>query len=96
MSRGFLYSLVGIISVQEANNERTQSMFAHSESPVHVLWLAIFMSISSWMMFGTGLLYFAMGLVCLKGVRDRMQQKESSDWRAYREELAEWKKRQKS
>lgn len=96
MSRGFLYSFVGIISVQEANNERVQAMFSTADSPVHVLWLAIFMSITSWMMIGTGLLYLVMGMLCLKGLRDRMQEKESDDWRIYRQERAEWKKKERA
>jgi hypothetical protein len=53
LSRGFLYSFVGLICVEEAYSERVTDIIKHSRE-IHVGWAAIFMEVSSWCMLATG------------------------------------------
>jgi hypothetical protein len=91
LSRGFIYSFLGLICVEEAYSERVKDIVSHGKDEFHVGWLAIFMQISSWFMLSVGALYMLLGVFCLKGLRDRMHKKEKDDWKKYREDLKVWK-----
>jgi hypothetical protein len=91
LSRGFIYSFLGLICVEEAYSERVRDIVSHGKDEFHVGWLAIFMQISSWFMLGVGALYMLLGVFCLRGFRDRLNQKEQDDWKKYREELKVWR-----
>jgi len=89
-SRGFVYSFVGLICVEEAYSERIRDIVGHKDD-FHVGWAAIFMNISSWFMLGTGALYMLMGVCCLKRLKDRLRDNEVEAWRKYRKDMKEWK-----
>lgn len=91
LSRGFIYSFLGLICVEEAYSERVKDLVSHGKDAFHVGWLAIFMQISSWFMLGVGTMYMLLGVFCLKGLRDRMHQREHDNWKKYREDLRAWK-----
>jgi hypothetical protein len=90
-SRGFIYSFLGLICVEEAYSERVKDIVSHGKDEFHVGWAAIFMQISSWFMLGLGIVYMLLGLFCLQSLRDRMHKKEQEDWKEYREDLKVWK-----
>jgi hypothetical protein len=91
ISRGFIYSFLGLICVEEAYSERVRDIVSHGKDEFHVGWLAIFMQISSWFMLGVGALYMLLGVFCLRGLRDRMHREEQEEWKKYREDLKKWK-----
>lgn len=93
LSRGFLYSFLGLICVQEAYSERVKDIVSHGSEEFHVGWAAIFMEATSWLMLSCGIIYFLMGICCLKRMRDRYQQREIDEWKRYREEAKQWKER---
>ena len=92
VSRGFLYSFLGLICLQEAYSERVKEMVKVAEDEFHVAWASLFMQISSWLIFSCGLLYMLMGLCCLKKLRDRIRKKDRIRWQKYRKELKRWKR----
>lgn len=77
ISRGFLYSFVGLIGAEESLAVRVQDVLQqHPEMgagafQLNVSWLAVFIQVSSWVMVGVGGAYFLLGICCMKGVRDR-------------------------
>lgn len=91
--RGFFYSFMGLICVEEAYSERVKDMVAHQLDTFHVGWAAIFMQITSWLMLAVGVLYMLLGLCCMKRVKDRMNENERNAWKTYRDSLKEWKKK---
>jgi hypothetical protein len=91
LSRGILYSFVGLICVEESYSERVKDILAHNKDSFHVGWPAIFMQLSSWFMLAVGLTYMLLGICCLKGMRDRMKANEIEAWREYHKNLKEWK-----
>ena len=92
LSRGFLYSFLGLICLQEAYSERVKEMVSTHADEFHVAWASLFMQISSWLITACGLFYMLMGLCCLKKLRDRIRKKDKAVWKRYRKEYAEWKR----
>jgi hypothetical protein len=69
--RGFLYSFVGIIGVEEsyaALAEEYPNLPSFREEMA-----SLFLKITSYAIFTVGLLYMVMGLLCLKGVWERLK-----------------------
>lgn len=93
-SRGFLYSFVALISVEEAYSEHLTEIVSNHEQ-THIGWAPIFMQISSWVMLGIGGLYFLLGLCCLQALRRKLKQDEKERWQQYRNEMKEWKEQQR-
>ncbi|GKY91828.1 hypothetical protein MPSEU_000154400 [Mayamaea pseudoterrestris] len=89
-SRGFIYSFIGLVCVEESYSERIRDI-VHQKDQFQVGWAAIFMQISSWLMLGIGFIYMILGMFCLKRLRDRLKQKEITEWKQYRRDLKEWK-----
>lgn len=92
ISRGFLYSFIGIICLEEAHSERVLGLLTDTAG-FHILWAALFMEVSAWSMLGMGMLYMALGILCMKILRDRMAEREERIWSRYRKEVADWKRR---
>lgn len=96
LSRGFIYSFLGLICLQEAYSDRVKDMVsAHASNgsdEFHVAWASLFMEISSWIMFSSGVFYMLMGICCLKKTRDKLSAKDRKLWKKYRRELKEWKR----
>ncbi|KAG7365228.1 COPI associated protein [Nitzschia inconspicua] len=91
-SRGFLYSFLGLTCLEEAYSERVNDMLAHSNEKFHVAWFALFLQVSAWSLCALGVVYFIMGLFCMKRVRDKLVKDYRERWKEYREALKEWKK----
>lgn len=69
--RGFLYSLVGIIGVEEsvaALAEQYPKVPRFEEEMA-----SLFLKVTSYCMFGIGVLYMAMGILCLKSVWEKLK-----------------------
>jgi hypothetical protein len=94
-SRGFLYSFMGLIAVQESDSERIASIVTSQDNHqmFHVQWVAIFMQLSSWFMLAIGVVYMLMGVCCMKRLRDGMKLNEKEAWKQYRKDLRAWKER---
>jgi hypothetical protein len=67
-------------------------MLAHANEKFHVAWFALFLQVSAWSLCLLGVLYFVLGLFCLKRLRDRLVNQDRERWKDYREALKEWKK----
>jgi len=93
LSRGFLYSFLGLISVEEAYSERVKEMISYGNNEFHISWAPLFMEVTSWLMLACGVVYFLLGICCMKRLRDRVKQDEIDAWKRYRDELKEWKER---
>ena len=92
LSRGFLYSFLGLICLQEAYSERVKEMVSTHADEFDVAWASLFMQISSWLIFACGVFYMLMGLCCLKNLRDRIRKKDKEVWKKYRKDYKEWKR----
>lgn len=93
-SRGFIYSFIGLVCTTEAYSERVDDLLTHSNQRFYIGWGAVFMQVSSWMMFAIGAIYMLLGMCCLRGLRDRMKQKEKEDWKQYRHDMRAWRQGQ--
>lgn len=90
LSRGFLYSFVGLICVEEAYSERVKEVLTTHHDEFYVGWYAIFMDVSSGFMLLCGIVYMMLGLCCLKRLRDRIKQQEIDAWKQYRIDMKAW------
>jgi hypothetical protein len=95
MSRGFLYSFIGLTCMQEAYSERITDMVTHSQTQAdqmfHVSWISLFMQVSSWMMVGLGVVYMILGICCLQRIRNKVVKRYREQWTLYREALQRYK-----
>lgn len=87
LSRGFLYSFIGLSALEEAYSERVADMIAHSKEQFYISWFSLFMQVSSWMMLALGIIYMLFGLCCLKALRDKLKKAEQEKWETYREAM---------
>ena len=92
-SRGFIYSFIGLVCTTEAYSERVDDLLVHSSQRFYIGWVAIFMQVVSWMMFVIGAVYMALGITCMRRLRDRMKQRERDMWKQYRDDMRAWKQR---
>jgi hypothetical protein len=92
VSRGFLYSFLGLTCLEEAYSERVNDMLAHANEKFHVAWFALFLQVSAWSLCVLGVLYFVMGVFCLKRLRDKYVKDDRTKWKEYREALKEWQR----
>ena len=95
-SRGFIYSFIGLVCTTEAYSERVDDLLTHSSQRFYIGWGPVFMQVASWLMFGIGCVYMVLGVCCLRGLRDKMKQKEKDAWKQYRQELRAWKQQRES
>lgn len=82
-SRGFLYSFIGLIGMEEAYSSRVEDLVGHASDSFHVAWVPMFMQISSWIMFAIGCMYMVMGICCLVRWRNKLRD-------GYRQRLEEY------
>lgn len=83
-SRGFLYTFLGVIGMEEAYSGRIDDMVSHSTDAFHVAWAPLFMEISSWVVFAIGCFYMLCGLCCLQVVRDNLHDKHKKEVETYK------------
>jgi hypothetical protein len=99
LSRGFLYSFLGLICAEEAYSERVKELIASNSNTnalQHVGWASIFMEVSSWFMLAIGIIYMMLGICCCKRLRDHHQQKENEARKKYKLDMIEWKRNYES
>jgi hypothetical protein len=88
--RGFLYSFLGLVGCEEGIAVQTELLHpSHNSEPskmidIQINWAAFIMETCSWVVVGTGVLYFCLGVVCCQAVRDKQT-------KAYRERLEQYK-----
>lgn len=93
LSRGFLYSFLGLTCLEEAYSERVVDMLAHPLDEFHIAWFSLFLQISAWCLSALGILYAIMGLFCMKRLRDKLYREDRQKWKAYREKQKDyWEK----
>jgi hypothetical protein len=73
ISRGFLYSFVGLIGMEEAYSSRVEDLVGNANDKFHVAWVPMFMQITSWVMFAVGCCYMLLGICCLWRLRDKLR-----------------------
>ena len=73
-TRGFLYSFLGLIGMEEAYSVRINDMQEHKGEEYHVAWASLFMQVSSWLVVAVGMVYMMCGMCCLRAMRDKMKQ----------------------
>lgn len=76
-SRGILHSFLGLVNQEEslilsAQEQKKSSLFDGDDTEIEFI-LQLFVQITSYMMVISGVLYFLMGIFCLKGVKDKCQ-----------------------
>jgi hypothetical protein len=69
--RGFLYSFVGIIGIEESYAALAEKY--PNKPNIQEEMASLFLRITSYAMFIIGFLYIAMGLLCLKGVWEKLK-----------------------
>lgn len=85
VSRGFLYSFIGVVCLEESYSEIVNDMIL-TQHPGHIMaGFAPFVQISAWCACALGVLYLCMGLLCLKRLRDRLYRDDKEKWEDYRE-----------
>lgn len=93
-SRGIVYSFIGLIGVEQSIALRVDMLHMdHVESMLSQM-VSLLLHLSSWAMVCLGGLYFALGLICMQYLRDRLyaeEQKriEHEEWLAQHELEAE-------
>lgn len=78
--RGFLYTLIGAVVIEESFATIGQAYPEYPSVELHVV--AVGLRVLSTAMFAVGVLYMIMGVFCLRGVWENVQER-------YREEVAE-------
>uniref|UniRef100_A0A7S1ZNF7 Uncharacterized protein n=1 Tax=Trieres chinensis TaxID=1514140 RepID=A0A7S1ZNF7_TRICV len=64
--RGMIYSFMGLVGME-------QSTAVLAKEPFHQLFVSLFIRISSWALVVMGGIYFVMGVLCMKGLRDKVR-----------------------
>lgn len=83
-SRGFLYTFLAVIGMEEAYSGRIDDMVSHATDAFHVAWAPLFMEISSWVVFAIGCFYMLSGLCCLQVVRDNLHDQHKKEVETYK------------
>jgi len=89
ITRGFLYTFLGVVAREQhlamlANG--TLVVKENSKEYWNGVWASLFVEISSWWIIGIGILYFLLGLFCMKAVRNRFREQYQSRLRDFYEE----------
>jgi hypothetical protein len=62
-------------------------MMAHANDEFHIAWFSLLIQIAAWALCGVGILYFVMGLFCLKRLRDKLVTSDHAKRKAYKEAM---------
>lgn len=88
--RGFLYSFIGLIGMEQDLAIRVEEISAGSASVLGpdflTLFAMLFINITAWTMISVGILYIVLGMFCLQGLYERIE-------KDYREKVSEWKRK---
>ena len=78
ISKGFNYTFVAAVAIGQIEATLAVKSIKHaSEGPLGIDWgefNVIFIELPPWIMGGVGLLYMALGLLCMRAVRDRCRE----------------------
>jgi len=78
LSKGFNYTFVAIVGLEQAQADLVEETVKHrSADPMGIEWgwfHALFVEVPAYIMFGTGVIYMIMGLLCMRRVRDRCRE----------------------
>ncbi|KAL3759969.1 hypothetical protein ACHAWU_000592 [Discostella pseudostelligera] len=89
--RGFLYSFIGLIGMEQDLAIRVEEISAGSTSSVLgpdflTLFAMLFINITAWTIISVGILYILLGVFCLQGLYERLE-------KDHREKVSEWKRK---
>jgi len=84
-SRGFVYSFVGLVGVEQSIALRVDMLHTTVIDSMWSQTVSLLLHLSSWVMVCLGALYFFMGIFCLQILRDRVFKEEEK-----REERDKW------
>ena len=71
LMRGWLYSFLGLVGMEEA-----YAVLVSDSSTSNILasdLVSIFIQMSSWGMVAIGVLYFALGLLCMRSLKEKVR-----------------------
>lgn len=91
--RGFLYSFIGLIGMEQDLAVKVEEIAAGTSSYIlgpdyGTLFASLFMSITTWIMIGVGVLYTVLGLLCMQRWYERLE-------KGHNEKVKEWKREKK-
>jgi len=73
IAKGIIYSFLGLVGMEEARTVSEDIHLKHPDSQ-SIYFTLLFISASSWVFVAVGMLYFLLGIFCMKGVRDRIRE----------------------
>jgi hypothetical protein len=76
MLRGVMYSFVGLIGVEQSAAIRVDMSHGNHIASVWAQISSLVLHISAWFETAMGCLYFVLGALCMREMRDKMRQKE--------------------
>lgn len=97
VTRGLLYSFVGLAAHIEADSVQIREIIRHKNSssePIYVPWMALLMMMTALPLIVFGILYVLLGVFCMQSVRDRLKQEHEERLKVYRASLLEQDHRQ--
>jgi hypothetical protein len=90
--RGFVYSFIGLIGLEQDLAIKVEDIAAGTTSvfgpDIGTLFAMLFVSITTWIIIGVGILYAVLGLLCMQGLYERMEKDHT-------EKINEWKRKKK-
>lgn len=100
--RGFLYSFIGLISMEQDLAIKVADIAAGTTSSVlgptySKLFASLFMDITTWTMISVGILYFVLGLLCMQQWYEKLSKNHDQKVREYKQKKkreADFKKQQ--
>lgn len=67
-------------------------MELHANDQFHIAWFTLLIQISAWALCVVGVLYFVLGLFCLKRLRDKLVLHDQAKRKTYQEAKAAFRK----
>jgi len=100
--RGFLYSFIGLIGIEQNLAIKVADIAAGTTSSVlgptyEKLFESLFMDITTWTMISVGILYFVLGLLCMQQWYEKLTKNHNQKVREYKQKKkreADFKKQQ--
>eukprot|EP00581_Thalassiosira_minuscula_P016015 CAMPEP_0183722746 /NCGR_PEP_ID=MMETSP0737-20130205/14615_1 /TAXON_ID=385413 /ORGANISM="Thalassiosira miniscula, Strain CCMP1093" /LENGTH=339 /DNA_ID=CAMNT_0025952977 /DNA_START=134 /DNA_END=1153 /DNA_ORIENTATION=- len=89
--RGFLYTFIGLIGMEQDLAVKVAEIAAGTTANVFgpdygTLFATLFMNITTWVMIAVGALYFLLGLLCLQGWYERLEKDHTEKVKAWKRE----------
>lgn len=84
--RGFMYTFLGTITLDQRTEMISEGVLAKTRLPEEYwneIWASFYIYISSWWMIINGFVYFFLGLLCMRQVRDKCRKEYRTKIRKY-------------